>query len=72
MGRGTFSHEFKLGSVRLVRDRGVAAQACRDLSIAESVLRRRMREVEGDPRHAFPGSGDRPAPAEDRRAQGGA
>lgn len=58
MGRRTFSREFKLEAVRLVRDRGVAvAQACRDLEIAESVLRRWMREAEGDPRHAFPGQG---------------
>ena len=55
MGRRTFSREFKLEAVRLVRDRGVAvAQACRDLEIAESVLRRWMREAEADPRLPFP------------------
>ncbi len=58
MGRRTFSREFKLEAVKLVRDRGVSvAQACRDLEIAESVLRRWMREAEADPRHAFPGHG---------------
>jgi transposase len=58
MGRRIFSREFKLEAVKLVRDRGVAvAQACRDLDIAESVLRRWMRETEADPRHAFPGHG---------------
>ncbi|NKE46314.1 IS3 family transposase [Roseomonas frigidaquae] len=58
MGRRTFSRESKLEAVKLVRDRGVAvAQACRDLEIAESVLRRWMRETEADPRHAFPGHG---------------
>lgn len=58
MGRRTFSREFKLEAARLVRDRGVAvAQACRDLGIAGSVLRRWAREVEGDPRRAFPGQG---------------
>lgn len=58
MGRRKFSREFKLEAVKLVRDRGVAvAQACRDLEIAESVLRRWMRETEADPRHAFPGHG---------------
>jgi transposase len=31
------------------------AQACRDLEIAESVLRRWMRETKADPRHAVPG-----------------
>ncbi len=58
MGRRTSNREFKLEAVRLVRDRGVAvAQACRDLEIAESVLRRWLRETEADPRHAFPGHG---------------
>lgn len=58
MGRRTFSREFKLEAVRLVRDRGVAVvQACRDLDIAESVLRRWIKESEADPRHAFPGQG---------------
>lgn len=58
MGRRTFSREFKLVTVNLVRNRGVAvAQACRDLEIAESVLRRWMQETEADPRHAFPGHG---------------
>ncbi len=46
MERRTFSREFKLKAVKVVRDRGVAvAQACCDLDIAESVLRRWMREV---------------------------
>ena len=58
MGRRTFSREFKLEAVKLVRDRGVAvAQACRDLDIAESVLRRWVREAEADPQQAFPGRG---------------
>ena len=48
MGRRAFSREIKLEALRLVRDRGVAVtQACRDLDIAESVLRRWMREVAG-------------------------
>ncbi len=58
MKRRIFSREFKLEAVRLVRDRGVAvAQASRDLDIAESVLRRWMRDAEADPQHAFPGHG---------------
>lgn len=58
MGRRTFSREFKLEAVKLVRDRGVAVvQACHDLDIAESVLRRWIRESEADPRYAFPGQG---------------
>ena len=58
MGRRVFSRAFKLEAVKLVRDRGVAVvQACRDLDIAESVLRRRMRETAADPQQAFPGHG---------------
>jgi transposase len=56
MGGRTVSRAFNLEAVKLVRDRGVAAaQACRDLEIAESVLRRWMRETKADPRHAVPG-----------------
>jgi transposase len=44
--------------VKLVRDRGVAvAQASRDLEVAESVLRRWMRDLSSDPVQAFPGRG---------------
>ena len=58
MTRRKFSREFKLEAARLVTERGVSvAQACRDLDLAESVLRRWMRETEADPRHAFPGHG---------------
>ena len=57
-GTGTFSREFKLEAVKLVRGRGVAvAEACRDLDVAESVLRRWMREATADPQQAFPGHG---------------
>jgi transposase len=46
MTRRKFSREFKIEAVRLVTDRGVAvAQAARDLDVAESVLRRWMREL---------------------------
>ena len=56
--RRTFSREFKLEAVRLVVERGVAvAQACRDLDVAESVLRRWMRELAQAPSAAFPGHG---------------
>ena len=54
--RRKFSREFKLEAVKLVRERGVAvAQACRDLDVAESVLRRWMRELAEAPGSAFPG-----------------
>jgi len=58
MIRRKFSREFKVEAVRLVTERGVAAaQAARDLDVAESVLRRWMRELSGDPAQAFPGNG---------------
>jgi transposase len=58
MTRRKFSREFKIEAVRLVTDRGVAvAQAARDLDVAESVLRRRMRELTATPTAAFPGNG---------------
>ncbi len=64
--RRKFSREFKLEAVRLVRERGVSvAQACRDLDVAESVLRRWMRELAEAPTSAFPGQGQmRSEPAE--------
>ena len=56
--RWKFSREFKIEAVRLVTDRGVAvAQAARDLDVAESVLRRWMRELATAPVAAFPGNG---------------
>jgi len=46
----------------LVTERGVAvAQAARDLDLAESVLRRWMREVSAAPVTAFPGNGQQRA-----------
>ena len=56
--RRKFSREFKLEAVKLVRERGVSvAQACRDLDVAESVLRRWIRELAEAPASAFPGQG---------------
>lgn len=41
MVRRKFSREFKIEAVRLVTERGVSVpQACRDLDLVESVLRR--------------------------------
>ncbi len=41
MQRRKFSREFKLGAVRLVRERGVAvAHAARGLDVHENVLRK--------------------------------
>lgn len=62
MTRRKFSREFKIEAVRLVTDRDVTvAQAARDLDIAESVLRRWMRELTAR-RHA-------PRPSEDIAAE---
>jgi transposase len=50
-----FSREFKLEAVKLVTERGVAVlQASRDLDVAESVLRRWIREALADTRQASP------------------
>ena len=58
MGRRVFSREFKLEAVKLVRERGVTiAQAARDLEVHENVLRKWIKDVAGDPAHAFPGHG---------------
>ena len=58
MTRRKFSREFKIEAVRLVTGRGVAvAQAARDRDVAESVLRRWMREMTAAPAAAFPGNG---------------
>ena len=44
--------------MRLVRERGVTvAQAARDLDVHENVLRKWVRELDADPRQAFPGPG---------------
>ncbi len=56
--RRTFSREFKLEAVRLVRQRGVSvAQAARDLDVHENLLRGWVRNWEDDPKDAFPGQG---------------
>ena len=56
MQRRKFSREFKLEAVKLVTERGVSvAQACRDLELAESVLRRWMREATRRQPRRFPG-----------------
>ena len=58
MERKKYSREFKLEAVNLVRDRGVAiVQAARDLDLNHNMLRRWLREHDGDPQHAFPGLG---------------
>ena len=62
MTRRKFSREFKIEAVKLVTERGVTvAQACRDLDLAESVLRRWMREAIVAPVTSFPGNGQQRA-----------
>lgn len=62
MVRRKFTKEFKFEAVKLVTERGVAvAQAARDLDLAESVLRRWMREAAEAPITAFPGNGQQRA-----------
>jgi len=56
--RRRYSREYKQEAVFLVTQRGVAvAQAARDLRLHVNVLRRWVRELGADPRHAFPGEG---------------
>lgn len=58
MGRRLFTREFKLESVKLVKERGVSiAQAARDLGIGQNILGRWVREASSDPKQAFPGRG---------------
>jgi transposase len=69
MGRRVFSREFKLGAVRLVRDRGVSvAQAARDLDVHPNMLRKWVKDFTADPTQAFPGQGQmKPEQAEIER-----
>ena len=58
MRRRTFSREFKVEAVKLVKDRGVSvAQAARDLDVHENVMRKWVKEFGSDPAQAFPGHG---------------
>jgi transposase len=58
MGKRTYTKEFKVEAVRLVKERGVGfAQAARDLGIHQNVLRNWVKEYAADPQHSFPGHG---------------
>ena len=58
MEKRKYSREFKLEAVNLVRERGVSVtQAARDLAINHNMLRRWLKELGADPKHAFPGLG---------------
>ena len=56
MERRTFTREFRLEAVKLVREPGVTvAQAARDLGVHGNVLRLWVREYAADTKQAFPG-----------------
>ena len=56
--RRVFTREFKLESVKLVKERGVStSQAARDLGVHVNVLRKWLKDLASDPQHAFPGQG---------------
>lgn len=58
MERRSFSREFKVEAVRLVRERGVSvARAARDLDVHENLLRKWVKQLADDPLEAFPGHG---------------
>lgn len=58
MERRTFTREFKLKAVRLIKERGVTvAQASRDLGVHGTVLRNWVKAFAADPEQSFPGHG---------------
>ena len=56
--RRFFSPEFKAEAVKLIKERGYSvAQACREWDIGETVLRRRINQVEAENQgYVLPGS----------------
>jgi transposase len=58
MGRRSFTREFKLEAVRLVRERGMkVSEAARDLGLHATVLRNWVRDFGERAEQAFPGRG---------------
>jgi len=58
MAKRTFTREFKLEAVKMVKDRGVSmVQVTRDLNVHINVLRKWIKDVEADPAQAFSGQG---------------
>ena len=64
--RRKHSREFKVETVKLVRERGVSmAQVARDLDLSVTLVRKWVRQYAADPQEAFPGQGlQKPADAE--------
>ena len=64
-GRRSYTQEFKLEAVRLVRTGISKARVARDLGIHLNVVRAWVREFDKDPDNPFPGKGKmRPEEAE--------
>jgi transposase len=58
MGRRSFTREFKLEAVKLVRDRGITvSQAAQDLGLHQNVLRKWVKDLGVNAEQAFPGRG---------------
>ena len=58
--RRSFSREFKEEAVRMITESGHSlAQVGRDLAIRPDMLRRWRRQLQEDPKQAFPGVGQR-------------
>ena len=73
MGRRRFGREFKIESVRLIKERGVSvAQAARDLDLHENVLRKMGEGFCLRPRSGLSGArADEARTARDRAASPG-
>lgn len=57
MGKRTFTREFKLEAVRMVKERGLAkAQVARDIGVHANVLKNWLDQHEADPQGAFGGT----------------
>jgi transposase len=57
MGKRTFTREFKLQAVRMVKERSLAkAQVARDISVHANVLKNWLDQHDADPQGAFGGT----------------
>jgi transposase len=58
MERRSFTKEFKLEAVKLIKERGVSvARASQDLGVHQTQLRNWVKDFVSDPLQAFPGQG---------------
>ena len=69
MERRSFTKEFKLEAVKLIKERGVSvSQASQDLGVHQTQLRNWVKDFVSDPQQAFPGQGQmKPEQAEIER-----